>query len=391
MVLTRRSALLGLAAAVSLGPASLAVAAADTPRRLVVVLLRGAMDGLGAVVPYGDRALADARPALPAGSVGDLGGLLDLGGFFGLRPELAALHAAYTENAATIVHAVAGEWRVRSHFEAQDYLESGAERRLGSGWLNRVAEALPKQATGSVALAIGADVPLLLRGAAPVSSWEPSGLGHPAAAFYAEIARLHAPDPQFGPAIAAGLKERGFTTATLAGGGVPANANGFARLAGAAGKLLAAQDGPRLAALEAAGWDTHAGQAKRLPQALKQLDEGLAALRTGLGPMWSKTVVVVVTEFGRTVRVNGTGGTDHGTGTAAFLLGGAVQGGRVRADWPGLAAPNLFEARDLQPTTDLYAVLKGVLRDHFGLHDAALAKVFPDARGSGVMPGLIRI
>ncbi len=390
MLVSRRSALLGLTAAVTLGTSSLAVAAAETRRRLVVVLLRGAMDGLGAVVPYGDRDLANARPQLPAGGVGDNSGLLDLGGFFGLRPELAALHAAFTDNAASIIHAVAGEWRVRSHFEAQDYLESGAGRRLGSGWLNRVAQALPQVSGPASALALGVDVPLLLRGAAPVASWMPEGLGHPQASFYAQVASLHAADPVFGPAIAAGLRERGFTEAALTGI-VPAKRGGaFPQLADAAGRLLAQPGGPRIAALEVGGWDTHAGQARRLPLALAQLDAGLAALRAGLGDAWAETAIVVVTEFGRTVRVNGTGGTDHGTGTAAFLLGGAVAGGKVWADWPGLAPAKMFEARDLQPTTDLYAVLKGVLRDHLGLRPVAIDTVFPDARGSGVMGGLIR-
>lgn len=388
MPISRRSALLGLTAAVSLGTSSLAVATAQTRRRLVVVLLRGAMDGLGAVVPYGDRDLASARPPVLAG--GDNAGLLDLGGFFGLRPELAALHAAFADNAASIIHAVAGEWRVRSHFEAQDYLESGAGRRLGSGWLNRVAQALPQGSGSAGALALGADVPLLLRGTAPVASWMPEGLGHPQASFYAQVASLHAADPVFGPAIAAGLRERGFTEAALAGVVPAKRGGGFPQLADAAGRLLAASNGPRIAALEVGGWDTHAGQARRLPQALGQLDAGLAALRAGLGDAWAETAIVVVTEFGRTVRVNGTGGTDHGTGTAAFLMGGAIAGGKVWADWPGLAPAKMFEARDLQPTTDLYAVLKGVLRDHLGLQPAVLDAVFPDARGVGVMGRLIR-
>lgn len=388
MPISRRSALLGLTAAVSLGTSSLAVATAQTRRRLVVVLLRGAMDGLGAVVPYGDRDLASARPPVLAG--GDNAGLLDLGGFFGLRPELAALHAAFADNAASVIHAVAGEWRVRSHFEAQDYLESGAGRRLGSGWLNRVAQALPQGSGSAGALALGADVPLLLRGTAPVASWMPEGLGHPQASFYAQVASLHAADPVFGPAIAAGLRERGFTEAALAGVVPAKRGGGFPQLADAAGRLLAASNGPRIAALEVGGWDTHAGQARRLPQALGQLDAGLAALRAGLGDAWAETAIVVVTEFGRTVRVNGTGGTDHGTGTAAFLMGGAIAGGKVWADWPGLAPAKMFEARDLQPTTDLYAVLKGVLRDHLGLQPAVLDAVFPDARGVGVMGRLIR-
>lgn len=389
--LSRRGALLGLAGAVAFGRNALAVGAAPTEQRLVVVILRGALDGLAAVPAYGEAALAGLRGELAGPGPGAEGGLLDLGGFFGLHPALAGLHGMYQAGEAAIVHAVAGSWRNRSHFEAQDYMEFGAEARLGSGWLNRVAGALaaPMARGGSeLALAVGSLMPVLLRGPAPVGNWLPQSFQTPQADLYARIAALHAGDPLTGPAIAAGLRERGFSAATLAGAAEPPNRFGFPALAAAAGRLLAAADGPRLAALEIGGWDTHANQAARLAGPLRQLDAGMVALKAGLGPAWRRSVVLVMTEFGRTVRINGTRGTDHGTGTVAFVLGGAVAGGRVRGTWPGLGA--LFEGRDLVPTTDLRSIAKGVLGPHLGLSAAALAQVFPDSAAAAAMTGLVR-
>ena len=390
MRITRRGALLGLATACTLGRSSLALAAAPTDKRLVVVLLRGAMDGMAAVVPYGDPDLAALRPGLTGAPPGQPGGVLDLGGFFGLHPALAGLHGLYASGEMLAVHAIAGPYRTRSHFDAQDYMESGAERRLASGWLNRAVAAMPGRPAG--ALAVGVQVPLLLRGTATVGTYAPQSAATPAPELLARIADLMHADPLLGPAVAEGLHDRGFSGATLAGMDKPAGGPGpgaFAALAGAAGKLLAAPDGPRVAAMEAGGWDTHAGQAGRLQGPLRALDAGLMALREGLGGAWRQTAVLVMTEFGRTARVNGTGGTDHGTGGAAFLLGGAVAGGRVLADWPGLGAGKLFEDRDLQPTRDLRALSAGLLAGHLGLPAAALAGVFP---GGAVAPmaGLLR-
>ena len=391
MRLSRRSALLGLTTSFSVGRASLALAAAPTDRRFVVVILRGALDGMSAVQPYGDPALAGLRGALLLGQPGTEGGLLDLGGFYGLHPALAGMHAMYRDGALLPVHAVAGPYRVRSHFEAQDYLEYGSDHSLTSGWLNRVAGLMPAARGGSdTALAVGSTVPLLLRGAAPVGSWLPKSFAEPQPDLYARLLALHHGDPVTGPAMAEGLKERGFTEVAMQGAAPVDNKFAFASLCGAAGRLLAAPDGPRLAALEIGGWDTHAGQKNRLTGPLRQLDEGMVALKQSLGEAWGKTAVLVMTEFGRTARVNGNNGTDHGTGTVAFVLGGAVAGGRVQANWPGLAAGNLFENRDLQPTVDLRAVTKGVLRQHFGLDGRALAVVFPESERAVAVSGLLR-
>jgi uncharacterized protein (DUF1501 family) len=416
MQLTRRSALLGLGSAVTLagvaGRASLALATAPTDQRFVVVILRGAMDGLSVVVPYGDPALRDLRGELVPPLPGQPNGLRDLGGFYGLHPALADLHAMYQAGELLPVHAAAGPYRSRSHFEAQDYLESGADHRLTSGWLNRAVAALPPasptqtSATGQPspvgqkspvgrALAVGVTVPLLLRGSASVASWAPHGFATPAPDLYARIAEVNRDDHLTGPAITAGLRARGFATEVMTADGTPGGTPSgdkyaFPALAEAAGRLLAAADGPRIAAMEINGWDTHVAQMARLEQPLHQLDAGLAALKTALGPAWRQTAVLVVTEFGRTARVNGDKGTDHGTATVAFVLGGAVAGGRVRADWPGLGGGKLFENRDLAPTIDVRAVAKGLLAGHLGLSGAALAQVFPGSESATAAAGLLR-
>lgn len=427
----RRAALLGLSAAWSLGGASLAFGDAPLlvgPRdpRLVIVLLRGALDGMAAVVPYGDAALAGLRGPLVGALPGQPGGLLDLGGFYGLHPALAGMYGMYRANELLAVHAVAGATRSRSHFDAQDSLESGAEHRLDSGWLNRAAtvfaqanaggRGLHDEAAGREPMALGVTVPLLLQGPGKVGSYAPDHAGRPSPDLYARIAALGSTDRLLGGGVAEGLRlrtlaETGMTGPDMAGAGMagagmggagiggamgkpaPDNRNPFAQLAAAGGRLLGRPDGPRLAAMEIGGWDTHAGQAGRLAAPLAQLDQGLVVLRDSLGPeAWGRTVVVAMTEFGRTARINGTQGTDHGTGGVAFLAGGAVQGGRVGGDWPGLGPGRLYQDRDLAPTTDLRALLKGVLAAHLGITDrGALNRIFPGSSAIAPASGLVRV
>jgi uncharacterized protein (DUF1501 family) len=401
--LTRRTTLLGLAAVLTTGRISLAVANAPTDRRFVVIILRGAMDGMSAVVPYGDPDLAALRPALLPAMPGQDKGLLDLGGMYGLHPAMERSHAMYQANELAIVHAVAGNYRVRSHFEAQDNLESGADHRMTSGWLNRAATAMagaahPAPGALSQAIAIGPSVPLLLRGNQPISNWAPHGFAEPQQSLYQAILTLNHGDPITGPAITAGLRDRGFGDQVMDGGdqsrGKDAPKGGgrfaFPALATAAGVMLRAPDGPRIAALELGGWDTHTGQMNRMVQPLTQLDTGLDALKTALGDAWSKTVVLVMTEFGRTARMNGTNGTDHGTATVAFVAGGAVDGGKIIADWPGLGAGKLLDDRDLAPTTDIRAVAGGILAGHLGINRAALKTVFPGGEPVQPLSRLIR-
>jgi uncharacterized protein (DUF1501 family) len=397
MFLTRRAALLGLTSAVSLtgvaGRASLALAAAPTDKRFVVVILRGAMDGLTVVPPYGDPALRDLRSELIPALPGQPNGLHDLGGFYGLHPALTNMYAMYQANELLVIHAAAGPYRSRSHFEAQDYLESGADHRLTSGWLNRVVGTLPadRQSPTGLAMAVGVTVPLILRGPTLVGNWAPHGFASPEPDLYARIAALNHGDALTGPAIADGLHARAFAGGVMADGD-PAEKEHYAfpALAAAAGRMLAAPDGPRIAAMETNGWDTHVAQMARLDAPLKQLDSGLAALKTAMGPAWRQTAVLVMTEFGRTARVNGDKGTDHGTATVAFALGGAVSGGKVRATWPGLGGGRLFENRDLAPTVDVREVAMGLLTGHLGVARTAIAQVFPGSTADAPMSGLLR-
>lgn len=391
--LGRRSLLLGLGAAITLPRARVAFAQAPGEARLAVVLLRGGLDGLFAVQPYGEPGFGELRGPLALPEPGQEGGLLDLGGRFGLHPRMAQLHAMYAANEAIVVHAVAGNWRTRSHFDAQDLLESGADQRLNSGWLNRALAGLPARPGAQPnGLAVGTDLPLLMRGPNQIATYAPRGGGLPTPDLLARIAELNHTDPVTGPAILEGLAARGYAMNTLGeeGRNRPQPGGAFRALALAAGRLLVQPDGPRIAAFELSGWDTHAQQVNRLNGPLGQLDDGLAALKQALGETWRRTAVLVVTEFGRTVRVNGTGGTDHGTGGVAFILGGAVAGGRMAGDWPGLSERALFQGRDLAPTTDLRSLAKGLLRDHVKLPDQAVARAFPASEAASPTSGLVR-
>ena len=394
MCLSRRETLLGLSTLLATGPVRVAFAAAETEQRFVVVLLRGALDGLAAVVPYGDANLRGLRAGLLPGPPGSRGGILELGGFYGLHPALSGLHGMYRDGALLVVHAIAGPYRTRSHFEAQDLLQTGTvENSITSGWLNRVLAELPGGSGDGLGLAVGMDMPLLLRGTARVGSYAPAMFASPSPDLYRRIATLNAADPLLGPAIADGLRERHFDAEVLDADGErehEVGVSGFARLATAAGKLLAAPDGPRIAAFQLEGWDTHANQAALLRTPLAGLDAGLVALKSALGAAWAETAVLIITEFGRTARMNGTHGTDHGTATIAFLVGGRVAGGRVKATWPGLGPGQLYQKRDLEPTADIRALAKGVLAEQFGLSQAALLRVFPGSAEAEAMRGLLR-
>ncbi len=385
-------------AAASLGLPRLAFARAPSSRRFVVVVLRGALDGLAAAPPVGDPHYDAVRGEL-ALSRGDGPEPSRLDGTFALHPALTRLKAIYDAGELALVHAVAIPVRERSHFAAQAALETGLDR-IGesTGWLNRALAALGAAAVGR-AVAIGEGVPLLLAGPAPAGSVAPSALPRPDPDYWERLSGLYAGDQVLSKALDEGLRVRRMAAdAESDGPSMASRGRGpraaFPPLARLAGRLLSAEDGPRVATLEAYGWDTHANQGAatgQLANRLAGLDDGLDALRAGLGPAWRETVIAVVTEFGRTVRPNGSRGTDHGTAGAAFLLGGAVRGGRVFGEWPGLSDPALFEGRDLAPATDMRGLLKGVLRDHMGLDAATLARdVFPGSNAVGPMDGLIR-
>ena len=360
--------------------------------RFVVMILRGALDGLSAVPPVGDPAYASHRQDIALSLSGNLPAL-PLDGFFALHPKLPVLSSLYAAGEMTVVHAAASPYRERSHFDGQDVLESGYERtgRVDSGWLNRLFAAVPSgnPVPGPRVLGVGASAPLIVRGPAPIMGWAPTTFRQPHDDLSSRVLDLYRHlDPALGEALAAGIEAVDVVeNAEGAMGkaktdGLQAGEKSMIETATGAARLLASPGGPRLASLSFNGWDTHAregGAEGRLASLLSGLDQAIAAMKTNLGPAWNHTVIMVVTEFGRTVHVNGTFGTDHGTATVALLIGGAVAGKRMIADWPGLRAAELYEGRDLKPTVDLRSIFKGVARDHLGVPENVL--------GSGVFPG----
>ncbi|HEX8556389.1 MAG TPA: DUF1501 domain-containing protein [Sphingomonas sp.] len=378
-----RRTLLGHAA-LGLGVAfapRVAFAAAPTDRRFVFVIQRGAADGLGTVVPVGDPAFAGQRGMLADVATGGL----KLDPMFTLHPALTETAKLYGQEQALFAHAVASPYRERSHFDGQNVLETGGARAYGEkdGWLNRMLTLLP--ARDARAIAVAASVPMAMRGPRDVESYAPSALPDASDDLLARVSMLYQGDAQLHA-----LWTQAMATRTLTGDLTDGNGRNAAATGALVARLLAPADGARIAMVETGGWDTHAGQKGRLAAQLTGLDAMVAAIRTGLGPVWSDTLVLVATEFGRTVAVNGTGGTDHGTAAAAMLLGGTVKGGRVVADWPGLAPAQLHEGRDLRPTTDLDGLIAGAVAGHFALDPArTLRTLFPQA-GAGTIGGLIR-
>jgi uncharacterized protein (DUF1501 family) len=397
---TRRELLIGSGALFAWSQMPKVARAAGRDPRLLVIILRGALDGLGAVAPVGDpdwislrgdRALVlDGKtPALPLDS------------FFALNPAMPNLHRLYESQQALVVHATATPYRERSHFDGQDVLESGIAKpgAISSGWLNRALAALESDGRvdprGSRALGVGAVTPLVVRGSAPVMSWVPQKLLPASEDTQSRLLDLYQhTDPKLASVLQARMKLAVLSGAPSTGDpmsddptlmlpGIARVRAYFSEAAGTAARYLAKPNGPRVGALGFVGWDTHIAEGAasgQLFNLLGALDGAFASIETNMGEAWHETVVAVVTEFGRTARINGTEGTDHGTGTVAFLTGGALKGGRVIADWPGLKPAQLFEDRDLKPTIDLRSVLKGVLRDHLRVEERVLADaVFPDS------------
>jgi len=404
----RREALLGAGALFAWSQMPRLARAEGRDPRLLVIVLRGALDGLGAVAPVGDPDWIGLR--------GDRALVLDgktqalpLDTFFALNPAMPNLYRLYKAQQASIVHATATPYRERSHFDGQDVLESGIARpgAVDSGWLNRALVALESDGQvdlrGSRALGVGAVTPLVVRGRAPVMSWIPQKLLPASDDTRARLLDLYQhTDPKLAAALDARIRLAALGLNTKIDDPMSEDATppGIARVrayvaevAGAAARYLAKPDGPRVGAAGFVGWDTHINEGAasgQLANLLGALDGALAAIETNMGDAWRETVVAVITEFGRTARINGTDGTDHGTGTVAFLAGGALRGGRMVADWPGLKSAQLHEGRDLKPTTDLRAVLKGLLRDHLRVEERVLAStVFPDSADVVPTAGLV--
>jgi uncharacterized protein (DUF1501 family) len=370
------------AAALLVAAPHVAVAQAATDRRLVFVIQRGAADGLGTLAPTGDPAFAGLRGAFAQ----DFATGIRAGDFFTLHPNLAEAGRMFAAREALFVHAVASPYRDRSHFDGQNILETGGNvaYALRDGWLNRLLGLLP--GGQSRAIAVSATVPMVLRGAREVGSYAPSALPDASDDLLARVGSLYESDAQLH-----GAWQQAMQTRTMAGDLSGAGGQNGAATGQLAARLLSGPEGARIAVIETGGWDTHAGQRVRLGLQLRGLDAMLGALKTGLGADWANTLVIVATEFGRTAAPNGTGGSDHGTAALAMLFGGAVAGGRVLADWPGLAPSALHEGRDLRPTLDLDTLIASAVSQHYRLDLARSARtLFPNiAAGRGV-EGLIR-
>jgi uncharacterized protein (DUF1501 family) len=406
-----------------------AFAAADgsvAGRKLIVFVCRGGMDGLSVSPPVGDPNYAGLRGAIAIPGFDKPGGALKLDDIFGLHPSLASVHALALKGEARIAPSVATPDRARSHFEAQDVLENGANAAYGtdSGWLNR---SLAAMGPGKVkAISIGATAPLILRGPTEAASWSPGPGAGKDPRLPAILADLYAHDPMLSRALASGLSTEAMAKvatadakAALARPGVmapaPASAGDGMAQASAGGDAYRATlrqglpvarqigatlagfmiqpGGPQVAAVSLDGFDTHANQGSsqgQLATRLAYLDASLDGLAEGLGPAWKDTVVVVVTEFGRTAHVNGTGGTDHGTASTALLLGGALKKGGIVGDWPTLSPAKLFENRDTAPTLDMRGLFKGILTDHLGVDRRSLdTTIFPDSAGVAPATGIV--
>lgn len=361
---------------------NMAIARARTDRRFVFVLQRGGADGLSILAPTGDPGFSSVRRAFAGENLA--GPKLD--GFFTLNSELKETARLYAAREALFVHATALPNRRRSHFDAQNLLETGGLRpyQRFDGWMNRLLRLLPRDQ--GQALAIAPAIPLILRGPNPVSSYAPSALPTASDDLLMRVSALYEQDPQLHA-----VWSRAIATRAQAG-----DLDGAGRLdAGAMGqlaaKLLAGNEGARIALIESNHWDTHANQRISINSRLRRFDTMVSALKSGLGPAWANTLVIVATEFGRTVAPNGTGGTDHGTGGMAMLLGGAVEGGKVIADWPGLGASALYEGRDLKPTIDLDGLIASALAQHYGLDPRqTLRALFPDSSSQPLAKDLIR-
>ncbi|WP_457446842.1 DUF1501 domain-containing protein [Roseateles sp. P5_E4] len=380
-------------------PVSLVHAQGGTQKKLVVVMLRGAVDGLSVVVPYGEREYATSRPQIALAAPGAEDGLIKLDSLFGLHPSLSPLKRHWDGGQLAFVHASGSPDPTRSHFDAQDYLESGTPGRKSTpdGWMNRLLTALPGEPAPTRAISQGSTPPRIFAGTASVASL---GLGPNAMQrraiddpqMQAGLAKLYANDAQLSGTLRDTTQGRGEMSRSMAAGegksmdpsadaGAP-SARSFAADARRLGTLIRKDAHTQLAFTAVGGWDTHVNQGAargQLANRLASLGEGLDALSVGLGDTYRDTVIVVVSEFGRTLRQNGNGGTDHGRGNVIWLLGGPVAGGQMLGEWPGLDASALADGRDLAVRTDFRQVLTPLLQRHLGLSETALATVFPQA------------
>lgn len=391
-MLDRRHFLYGSAAAsLALLPGA-AVARAETDRRLVIIIQRGAQDGLHALPPYAERSYYDGRPRISVPPPGSEGGALKLDGSFGLHPSLSGLHTLYQEGELIVAPAVATRYRSRSHFDAQNLLENGSSEPFGAstGFLNRALVSLG--ASGDrTAVTVGLAAPLILQGPANTRTFAPSETALLSSDFVSRLQTAYSGDPVLSGAFESAIADSRMISLKPQEARSINRGKNIAHTSHVIGTLLRRKDGPRIAVLESNGWDTHDGINFRSRKLFADLDASIIALKKALGPVWNKTVVVTLSEFGRTARENGSKGTDHGTGGTTFLAGGAVRGGRIIGDWPGTRDSDLFMGRDLYPANSTEGLLKGVLHDQLSVTEAALeTRVFPGSKALQPVQGLLK-
>ncbi|MEI6096970.1 MAG: DUF1501 domain-containing protein [Alphaproteobacteria bacterium] len=373
-VLSRRAFLIGCSAAASplLTPVTFAATAGDN--RLIVIVLRGAMDGLDVVRPLGDSDYLGLRPSLAA----DAAQSHDLDGFFALHPAATPLMPLWDKGELAFAHAVATPYRQgRSHFVGQDALENGTGGEAGQltpghdGWLNRALSVIPGT-TDTTAVSVGQQRLLILEGAQDTLHYFPVAESALSSQGLSLMTAVNAADPLFAKPFAEAQ-----VLVSEATKDAPAKAkDSFKELGSYVAEQLSTQS--RIASLSLGGWDMHNNQPRHMAGQLTALSDMVLAMKAGLGAHWGTTLVIAMTEFGRTARENGTMGTDHGTGGLMIAAGGALRGKRVMADWPGLSEANLLASRDLMPTRDVRAFAGWALRSLYGVQASTIeAMVFP--------------
>ena len=380
----------------TLAASSLAVSSAplwartglNSSKRFVFIILRGAMDGMGALPAIGDPDFTNLN-----GRDQDYDGFFKLDSTFALHPSLKHMHSLYKAGEASFIPAMAGPYQTRSHFDAQDFLEFGSAGKssLRSGWMARIADETKGDKETAVALSKG--LPINLQGTDKALAWAPARSDNAADDTLERLAMLYGERDVMAKSLETAINSENIASdmasPMMEGGRAQGKKKEFVTLAAAAGKFLSTDGGPTLAMLELGGWDTHNGEINRLKQQFDMLDAGVEALQVALGDDWANTCVVISSEFGRTANFNGTGGTDHGTGGAGFLLGGAVKGGRVLGDWAGLKTANLYEGRDLMPTNSTYALIGGIIHEHLGFDRRQIkSDILPGMKGD-LMSGLV--
>jgi uncharacterized protein (DUF1501 family) len=350
---------------------------------VIAIFQRGAADGISMVVPFGDPHYAAVRPqiAIPQPARGAEDRAIDLNGFFGLHPALDALKPIYDAGHLAVVHAVGSPDNTRSHFDAQDYMESGTpgNKSVPDGWLNRYLQATPNRNAGPFrAVALNSTLPRTLAGSAPaVAMQRVSEFGLRAGRANAEVEAMFADlykDTFDAVKLLRTVNPQQYSPAA----GVEYSNSAFGRALLQIGQLIKSDIGLQVAFADLGGWDTHANQGSvrgQLSNRLKDFGDSIAALYRDLGDRMRNVVIVTMTEFGRAIRQNGSGGTDHGHASCVFVAGGPVKGGKVYGSWPGLAPEQLYEGRDLTVTTDFRMVFSEILVRHMGVKDAS--NIFP--------------